>query len=475
MSTAQPDFSDRQGILYEKILQAFRQRGEHSTASPLKELNLFRQVKQGRSQPDHQVTTQLLDEGLKHLDETKPEFATILRLRFVERMTGYQVAQKLDLAQTTVERKQREAIEKLASIFDEQERQAQQAHIAQFEERLEAPFYDQLFGIDNHLDKLSDVIVPGKDVYTLLIQGMGGIGKTSLADALIRRAIANNLFDDFAWVSARQSRFQMVGTIRPVDTPALTGEALIEALCQQLLPDAILPVPFSYKHALPLLQTRLKQIPHLIAVDNLETVIDVEVLLPTLQRLANPSKFLLTSRKNIQTEMAVYPFSVPELVQQDALHLVRHEAILRNLPDIANGDDDQLMPIFDTTGGNPLALKLVVGQSHIHSLHDVLDSLKEARGEAIEKLYLHIYRYAWDHLDDLSRRVLLAMPFVPEAGGDSALLAKVSGLDMSVLNNGLAKLVTLNLINRNGGLANSRYTIHSLTRTFLHKQVVSWQ
>ena len=40
---------------------------------------------------------------------------------------------------------------------------------------------------------------------------------------------------------------------------------------------------------------------------------------------------------------------------------------------------------------------------------------------------------------------------------------------------GLAGLVRLNLVNVGGDLQRRRYSIHSLTRTFLHEQVARWQ
>lgn len=475
MTLARPDSTEKRDALYENILQAFKQWDVRNSPSPLNEFALFRNAKQQRSEPDHVVTHRFLKEGIAQLESPKEKYAEILRLRFIDGLTSFEVANRLSMAQSTVERKQREAIYELVDIFSVQEQQLRQSQIAQLEERLEAPFYDRLFGIDQHLQELTKILLSRDGLHTVLIQGIGGIGKTSLADAFTRRAIEEELFGDFGWVSARQQRLHQSGTIGVVDRPALTGEALLEALAKQLFKDIDWSVPFPIQQAFSLLQARLKQVPHLIVVDNLETVKDVEALMPTLQRLSNPSKFLLTSRKSIQVPTAIYSFILPELYEKDALALVRYEAERRNAIQIASSDDEELKPIFDTVGGNPLALKLIVGQSHIHSMHDVIENLQEARGEAVEELYTYIYRYAWNNLDDISRRVLVAMPFAPQSGGDLALLARVSGLGLPDLSNGLANLVNFNLINRTNDLTESRYSIHSLTRTFLHNQVVAWQ
>ena len=126
------------------------------------------------------------------------------------------------------------------------------------------------------------------------------------------------------------------------------------------------------------------------------------------------------------------------------------------------------------TGGNPLALRLVVGQAHVHALGDVVDDLQRGRGQRSEALYTYIYRRAWENLDQATRAVLLLMPLVAEQGTDLAYLASMSGRETSDLRSALEELVALSLVDRRGGLQESRYTIHSLTRTFLHEQVLRW-
>ena len=126
------------------------------------------------------------------------------------------------------------------------------------------------------------------------------------------------------------------------------------------------------------LEGRLHHAPHLIVVDNLETVADVETLLPALARLANPSKFLLTSRDAFSGQAEIYHFPVPELAEADATALIRAEARLRNLRHVTEASDADLRPLVDTVGGNPLALRLVTGQLYLFALPQVIENLREA-------------------------------------------------------------------------------------------------
>jgi len=66
----------------------------------------------------------------------------------------------------------------------------------------------------------------------------------------------------------------------------------------------------------------------------------------------------------------------------------------------------------EVVGGNPLALKLVVGQLCVLPLSQVLENLKQARGQTIDDLYTYIYWQAWHTLDETSQKVLLVMPLV---------------------------------------------------------------
>jgi hypothetical protein len=260
--------------------------------------------------------------------------------------------------------------------------------------------------------------------------------------------------------------------LRHIDQPVLTADSLLDCLTLQLLPG--MPAFTSSEKALAALRAAFAQRPHVIVVDNLETAADVQGLLPLLQELAGPAKFLLTTRHSLYGETGVFHFRLPELDETDSLALVRLEANRRNLPQINAASDEALQAIYRAVGGNPLALRLVVGQLHVHSLSSVLDNLATARGAPVESLYMYIYRWAWDRLDELPRRALLAMPLVTDRGGNLEYLAQVSGLELGDLSNALSELVTLSLVDARVSLVEQRYTIHNLTRTFLLEQVIRW-
>ena len=455
------------------VQAALRQWRQPAGAEPLAALTLHRRLR-GASTPQ-QASQRLLVDALEQLAGANHEGALILRLHYLDDLKVHVIARQLSLHEGTVNKKQREALEQLVDILFAQEEAAavrmRQTALA----RLEPPTYLQLFGLAANIDRLlRQVLTPGPP-WLYAIEGIGGIGKTTLADGLLRRAIDITPWCEVAWVTARQRVLNLGGYIDPLPTPALTADALVDALCGQLLPDAAAQPRLSVQEKYQLLRARLQQAPHLIVVDNLETVRDVDVLLSHLRDLADPSKFILTSRHNLYHEHDIHHFSVPALDRSQALALVRFEASVRNLPATAAASDEDLAPIFDLVGGNPLALRLVVGQLHIHALPAILHDLASVNSRKVESLYTFIYRRAWDNLDEPARRLLLAMPLTDSHGGDLDFLAIVSALGDGDLRHALDTLVMLNLVDARGELHHRLYTIHSLTRTFLQEQVAKWQ
>lgn len=446
-----------------------------AAAQPLADLALFRQAQQNTGDSPRQIVNQRLLELLDQLAAEHPKRAAALRLRYLDGRTVRETANHLNLEEPTIFTLQREGIDHLARLLYKRELHLRTTQRASREQRLEPPSYTDLIGVEPHLDQLLVLLTTAGPPWLVAIEGMGGIGKTALADALMRRLAAATTFGDFGWVTARRANFDLGGGLHSLAQPVLTPATLVQLLVTQLWGSDTLLMASPVAQQQAALQTRLQQNPHLIVIDNLETRDDVECLLPLLRQLSNPSKFLLTSRERIQGEPSLYHFTVPELSATDAIQLVRHTATISNLPHLATASDHELQPIYATVGGNPLALRLVVGQSYFDPLPLILADLTAARGARVEELYAHIYRRAWDGLDEESRHVWLALPLLVEQNATLASLAATTHLDSHDLRRALEKLICLNLVNVQGSIHERYYTLHSLTRTFLQEQVGQWQ
>lgn len=440
--------------------------------TPLTTLRLFRQVYQGDVA---QALIHVLERALAQLQLTHPEHAAVLRSRLLSGEKIDAALSRLHLAEATFHRKRKEGLPLLAAALVSLEQEAAQVYRTQMLQRLEAPTYTHLISVAPALATLTTVLWMADAPWLVAITGQGGIGKTTLADALLRHLIDDPHWQGIGWVTARPTFFNAGGSIAIQPNPLLTTHGVLEALATQLLGDRGQGGQRSQAETLAVLERLLKAGPHLIVIDNLESVVDLINLLPLLRRLANPTKFLITTRVALFAEADLYHWVTPELNEADALALVRDEATLRHIPVVGAATDDALRPIYATVGGNPLALKLVTSQLRIHALDIVLADLIGARTHSVEALYTYLYQRAWDLLDETAQDLLLAMPLVSEQGGRLALLATITELPAAELRTALDTLVTLNLVEVRGDLQERHYTIHSLTRAFLHEQVLRWR
>ena len=337
--------------------------------------------------------------------------------------------------------------------------------------RLPPPTYSQLVGGAEKIARLNEMLRTPAPPWLISIEGLGGIGKTALADFALRQAVTTGATADFAWVSARRQIFSPATGLHSADTPALTVAALTDALLSAFGAEDALSLPENERFAA--LARRLHAVPFLIVIDNLETTADYETLLPALRRLVNPGKFIITSRHSLRVHSDVFCLNLAELSRADTLQFIRQEAKLRGIAAAANATDAQLSEIHATVGGNPLALKLVVGQTATRALDAILHDLRGARGKNIEDLYTHIYWQAWHTLDVPGQQVLLTMPLAQ--GGTIAQISALSGLDEPTVDNALATLAHRSLVQVGGNLTDRRYTIHRLTETFLLTEALKWQ
>ncbi|RMD69924.1 MAG: hypothetical protein D6819_05610, partial [Gammaproteobacteria bacterium] len=395
------------------------------------------------------------------LAEDRPDEDYLLRRRFLDGIQASILSNRLNVGEATVYRRQRQALRHLAEVIQKMEAEVRAGQHAELEKFLPPPTYDRLFGVTTHLEHLQNILTPLHPPWLIALDGIGGIGKTSLANALARRLLYDFTFRHLAWVSARQEEFLPFFGLRKLDRPALSKERLIDALLEQLAESQ--PIPSLPQERLHLLKNLLKRQPHLVIIDNLETVADYREILPLLRHLANPSKFLLTTRHSLSAHTDILSLTLPELPLPEAAALLRHLQARQGVaPSLT---DEQTEAIYSIAGGNPLALKLIAGQMATLPLPQILRNLREGEGRKIEELYTFIYRQSWQLLSLTARRVLLTMPLFSAQGASFEQLAQGSDVPPVALGDALEELALLSLVEVGGNLEHRRYRIHRLTET----------
>lgn len=412
------------------------------------------------------ATNEVLFEAIEELAEQDAIGAQVLRLRFADDNTLMMVAHKQNVSEHTVSRIQRAAIGRLAEIVADHELAAREGRSQAIEAQLPPSSYNQLFGFTDFSQQLMEKLLADTGPAVVAIIGIGGIGKTALADRLARQMARDLRFEGVIWV--RSEPQTMSGQ---VEAPEQAYQILLSELADQLsVGDPADP----FDQRLVLVRQKLKGQPFLVIIDNLETDSETAYLLDQFNDLAEPTKFLLTSRTRPPAQATVYHFTLGELPQEESAALLHHHAQDLGIEMLDKADDKSFRDIYDVTGGNPLALKLVVSQLDLIPLNQILAGLRKSRKGPIEELYRHIYWQSWQILSSEAKSLLQAMPLVSESGGSPDYLQSISGLAADRFWPALQELRTRSLLEVRGTLQEKRYGVHRLTETFLRTEIIQW-
>lgn len=297
---------------------------------------------------------------------------------------------------------------------------------------------------------------------TISIEGLGGVGKTSMA-----REIGWSIVTQAYGSTPLPVQFEAV--IWAEDTEGnLTVDRLLNTVSDVLEYPYIRTMPSGVKatEVIRKLQTHAC----LIIVDNLETVTDKDVY-DFLNRVPPPSRVLITSREH--SMRSAWIVDLKALNDEDGFALLKSEALRLGVsPERMR--DKHLPRLYDATGGNPLAIRFVVGQMKVGaSLLDVLDDLANAQGEEV---FSAIFDRIWNKILEPNieaRLSLLALSILPDATTQSAIDA-ATGLSPRSVRAAIQILANLSLadvIDKNHR-AGPQFRLHPLTRAFANQRLL---
>lgn len=406
----------------------------------------------------------VLGEALTQMKSHQPEGEKILSRRFLDNISIAQVSQELNLTIDQVKHKQKDGFKELASIIWTMEQEARLARVSEQKSKLEAKRYTELFGIDQLSDLLFNRLTAEEAPWVVTLAGIGGIGKTSLANFTVRQVIEELKYHDVVWLTI--SEVTRSKRPYPPATPQQTFEKLVAQLCRKMLPALSNETPLEER--LIRLQQLLKSQPYLIIIDDLELKADTAYLISELVTLAMPSRFLLTSRTQPAPHSGSLSICLPELTVENSLMLVRHYAGEIGFSEAVAASDEDLLPIYKLVGGNPFCLKHLVNLALHRPLKSLLISLQQRPLANGDGMYKHILHETWLSLSDDAKAVLAIMTLATEGGMDPERIAHLSGLNDARLWPAINELIGRSLLEvRSSTLWERFYGIHRLTELFL--------
>lgn len=408
---------------------------------------------------------QILRAALQALQESgQPEAATILHQHYVQGKQPRVLIAEMHLSDSAFYNYQAKAIDKLAGLLWQRENKEMQApdELRHQLRHLPPAGYSRLFGIETASKKLLDTLADPEGRGVVILSGMGGVGKTSLAHTTIKQLMSYGRYKDLFWLTVRP------GSVLPRDSSEdATGfghDTLVDELINQVpLPD-MRHQPIAEKTVA--IRALLRKEPHLIVIDNLDEETALHRLLETVSTYTIPSKLLITSRIATSDIRFVQTFPVRSLPLDDAASFMRYHAQERAVTSLAAISAEKMSALVSLTGGNPLAIELLIGLLAYLPLERIIADQTLMQNQTIRYEYDQLFRRSWSLLTVEAQQLLLSMLFMPSQGASWNDLSAISGLSAALIDQSIQQLIRLSLLMRNGQ-DHSIYRIHEMTRQYL--------
>jgi len=243
-----------------------------------------------------------------------------------------------------------------------------------FSPRSNLPTIQRFFDRETELAKLLPDLHPDATGWGALIDGPGGMGKTTLAIRAAELAAPGH-FDDIVFLSAKQTAMDPHG---PHDESpfAVSGfTQMLDAIARRLQKPEITQAPADERPRL--LIDALTGTRTLLVLDNLETLTDADQrsLFAFLSHLPRTCKALLTSRPLVIATGR--RLKLQQLDQAAALQTLAD--IARDNPALAAAPEPDRLRLITQTGGNTLLLTWTawqVGSGYCTTIADALAHLR---------------------------------------------------------------------------------------------------
>lgn len=325
--------------------------------------------------------------------------------------------------------------------------------------------YTKFIGREKEKNEIISLLrpYPNSQYHLIIIDGIGGVGKSTLALEIANYYVNNidhidetDRFKGVVWTSAKKNILTAKGIVRRSNEQILRnlGDIYAEIARVYDRPD-ILAVNADeqtrlIRHLLSIERT-------LIIVDNLETV-DDEAILSFLREIPAPSKALITTRHRID---GAFPMRIEGLSDDERMQLIDIECSRKKL----NLDNAQRMELAMVTGGIPLAIVWTIGllsYGNLNDLERVIQKLKSATKDYSQFTFNEAIQFLRGEKKTNALKLLLGLSLFAESATREALGYVCGIADEIERDEGLSELLQLSLINFDSG----RYSMLSLTREY---------
>lgn len=263
----------------------------------------------------------------------------------------------------------------------------------------------------------------------ITVLGDGGNGKTALTLQTLYGLLHSNDhdFDAFIWVFAKSNRLTTTEITR-IHGAITTSLGIFEDVAEKFEPGSDNPIDR--------VRRLLEQNRVLLAIDNLETVLD-ENLMEFASDVPGQSKIVFTSRVPLGGDLSV---QVPEFSESESLPYLRRLIEAYDIDVLRGASDEQLRRHLNRLANKPLLVKwFAIGVS---------TGLNPDRITANPEIALRFcMENVFEKLSGVGRDVLSIMAIIPQSVS-STVIQHISLQQPTEIEAGLAELIRFGLVER---------------------------
>ncbi|KAK3199818.1 hypothetical protein Dsin_023233 [Dipteronia sinensis] len=313
-----------------------------------------------------------------------------------------------------------------------------------------------LVGIDSRIDQIVSLFGEG-GVRRVGIWGIGGIGKTTLAEAIFNK-ISREFEGSYFTPSIREESEQSGGLYR-----------LRRELFSALLGDGNVNVSTPiFGHTFTRDRLRLKKL--FIVFDDVTSYQQIQSLIGSLDYLSSNSRIIITTRdeqvlKNCRVSSI---YEVDPLIYCDALELFCRYAFTQSHPTVEYTELSKRVLLY--AGGLPLALK-ILGCFLLDKSEEVWESAI-SKLEKIPHIDIHkVLKISYDGLDDEVQKIFLdiACFFIGSEMGPTKVFLDACGF---YTENGISILIDKNLISLSNNVIKMHDLLQAMGREIVRQQSI---
>jgi tetratricopeptide (TPR) repeat protein len=331
------------------------------------------------------------------------------------------------------------------------------------------------FGRAKEMDVVIRALSPADRTWGVLVDGIGGIGKSALAVEAAYRAQVANAFNAFVFITAKQNILEPMG-IREQTPVARVLDDFLNETARVLGQPGIAKLASEEKRRI--LLDVLRTMRTLLIYDNLETLSkeEQEAMADFLRELPQGCKAIITSRRR-GGEGAVW-LRVEELDWDAARGIIENEmARDSGLANKLHRVEPRWQELYDKTNGSPLALVHTLGLMRVRAaltfdgaLAMLQDKGKIGGDVETTPLQLFVFQEARKELTTSDKVALGALSFFTPSATFEAWM-QVANLSRNALETTIDRLNALSLVDILTG--QERYALHLHTRNFVRDELLA--